>query len=55
VVPWPVGYKASVPAPFSLQPSLPDRLGSIDTAVHEWLGLVTYRLLGRTDALFPKP
>ena len=55
VIPWPVGYKASVPAPFSFQPSLPDRLGSIDTAVHEWLGLVAYRLLGRTDTLFPKP
>jgi uncharacterized SAM-binding protein YcdF (DUF218 family) len=27
----------------------------LDTAVHEWLGLVAYRLLGRTDSFFPAP
>jgi uncharacterized SAM-binding protein YcdF (DUF218 family) len=26
-----------------------------DTAVHEWIGLVAYRLTGRTSALFPAP
>lgn len=25
----------------------------IDVAVHEWLGLIAYRLTGRTDALLP--
>jgi len=28
---------------------------ALDTALHEWLGLVAYRLLGWTDALFPAP
>ena len=28
---------------------------TLETAMHEWLGLVAYRLLGRTDALFPAP
>jgi uncharacterized SAM-binding protein YcdF (DUF218 family) len=28
---------------------------NLDTAVHEWLGLVGYWLTGKTDALFPAP
>jgi uncharacterized SAM-binding protein YcdF (DUF218 family) len=31
------------------------RLGRLDKAVHEWLGLVFYRLSGWTDALLPAP
>jgi uncharacterized SAM-binding protein YcdF (DUF218 family) len=30
-------------------------LGTTDTALHEWAGLVAYRLTGRSDALFPAP
>jgi uncharacterized SAM-binding protein YcdF (DUF218 family) len=30
-------------------------LGRLDTAVHEWVGLIGYRLAGRTDELFPAP
>ncbi len=30
-------------------------LHKIDTAVHEWTGLLVYRLTGRTNALFPRP
>jgi uncharacterized SAM-binding protein YcdF (DUF218 family) len=26
-----------------------------DTAVHEWIGLIVYRLAGKTDELFPGP
>jgi uncharacterized SAM-binding protein YcdF (DUF218 family) len=32
-----------------------DGLGRTDTAVHEWLGLLSYRLTGRPAALFPGP
>lgn len=35
--------------------SVVGRLGSIDIAAHEWLGLGAYRLLGYTDAWFPGP
>ncbi len=28
---------------------------ALETALHEWFGLVVYRLLGWTDALFPAP
>ncbi|MFN3657723.1 MAG: YdcF family protein [Pseudolabrys sp.] len=30
-------------------------LGALDAAVHEWIGLLAYRLTGKTDALFPAP
>ncbi len=35
--------------------SLADGLRRTDTAVHEWIGLVTYRLTGKTSELFPGP
>jgi uncharacterized SAM-binding protein YcdF (DUF218 family) len=30
-------------------------LGQFDTSAKEWIGLVAYRLMGKTDALFPGP
>ena len=36
-------------------PSLADGLRRTDTAVHEWIGLVAYRLTGKTSELFPGP
>ena len=30
-------------------------LGALDNAVHEWIGLIAYRLRGRTSELFPGP
>jgi uncharacterized SAM-binding protein YcdF (DUF218 family) len=35
--------------------SVSDGLARTDTAVHEWLGLIAYRLGGRSDALLPRP
>lgn len=35
--------------------TLSDGLWRVDTAVHEWLGLLIYRLTGRTSELFPGP
>ncbi len=51
VIPFPVGYKGS--AGYTV--NLAQHLKRFDDAVHEWIGLVTYRLEGRTDALFPAP
>ena len=55
VLPWPVGYKSAHSLVMWLPTSLGDHLLGLDAAVHEWVGLVSYRLLGRTDALFPGP
>ena len=33
--------------------SIPDGLKRVDLAAREWIGLLVYRLSGRTDALFP--
>jgi uncharacterized SAM-binding protein YcdF (DUF218 family) len=30
-------------------------LGALDAAAHEWIGLLVYRITGRTDAFFPAP
>lgn len=55
VLPWPVGYKAGAAFSTRLDQGLPERMQAIDVAAHEWAGLLAYRLLGRTDALFPGP
>ena len=55
VTAWPVNYttggtpRAWYDAPF------PTRLNQFEGALREWVGLLAYRLLGRTGALFPAP
>ncbi len=51
----PVGYKTAHSLVVELAPTLPQRLDRIDAAAHEWVGLLVYRLLGRTDRLLPGP
>lgn len=51
VLPWPVAYRTEGSYDFELV----DHLRGVDRATHEWLGLLAYRLLGRTGALFPGP
>lgn len=54
VVPYPVDYHVMggvSPDTFELG----HNLVRLDYAMREWVGLVAYRLLGRTDALFPGP
>ena len=55
VLPYPVGYKTAPTLMTEIRGSLPSRLGMVDLATHEWVGLVAYWLLGRTSALFPAP
>ena len=53
VIPYPVDYNTG---PFSfLGDDFAGDLRLLGEAAHEWMGLVVYRLLGRTDALFPAP
>ena len=51
VVPVPVAYKSDSPHNYYLG----DNLRQLDRGSHEWLGLLMYRLTGKTDALFPAP
>ena len=37
------------------QADLPHGLAMFDLAVHEWVGLIAYRLTGRIDSVFPAP
>jgi uncharacterized SAM-binding protein YcdF (DUF218 family) len=52
VVPYPVGSSSHPFADFA--PGSP-ALGYLDAAAKEWIGLIAYRLIGKTDALFPGP
>lgn len=56
VAAYPVDYRtrgaADLLRPFE---RIPAGLMRLDLAVVEWIGLVAYRMLGRTDALFPAP
>ncbi|MES2254697.1 MAG: YdcF family protein [Pseudomonadota bacterium] len=47
----PVAYKSDSPHSYSLG----SNLHAMDRAVHEWLGLLIYRVTGKTDSLFPAP
>jgi len=53
---YPVDWRTRGPVdatrPFDL---LSDGLARTDTAVHEWVGLLAYRLAGKTNELFPAP
>ena len=58
VIPYPVDYKTqfNIHDALSISMLLPT-LGNINRfniALHEWLGLVVYRLLGYTDSVFPR-
>jgi uncharacterized SAM-binding protein YcdF (DUF218 family) len=56
VEPYPVDWRTrgliDMVRPFA---SLGDGLGRTDLAVHEWVGLVAYRLTGKTADFFPAP
>jgi uncharacterized SAM-binding protein YcdF (DUF218 family) len=56
VVPYPVQYHTFGDArDFLLFPTMAERVIMLDDSVREWIGLLAYRLAGRTDALFPAP
>lgn len=55
VLPYPVDYKTGRSFAFDLSLNPAGRLMSLNAAAHEWLGLIFYRLTGKTDSLFPGP
>ena len=51
---YPVHFRDRPSRPFApFAPSV--ALNHLDTAAKEWIGLVAYRLMGKTDTLFPGP
>ncbi len=55
VMPYPVDYRTAGIFGFSLGLKLRSNLNAVAFALHEWLGLLAYRLLERTPSLFPGP
>jgi uncharacterized SAM-binding protein YcdF (DUF218 family) len=57
VIPYPVGYTTTgLPDDYwTIRLEVSTNLVRADIAVHEWIGLLAYRLTGRTDALLPAP
>jgi uncharacterized SAM-binding protein YcdF (DUF218 family) len=53
VVPFPADFRAGDEDAWSI--ALTQHLVLVELAAREWLGLLAYRSLGRTDALFPGP
>jgi len=55
IVAYPVHYKYRGDEGFQLKFNLRGGLNELSAAIHEWLGLVFYRLTGKTGSLFPAP
>jgi uncharacterized SAM-binding protein YcdF (DUF218 family) len=53
VIPYPVDYNSGTNAFFG--DNFANDLRTLGWATHEWVGLVAYRVMGRTDVLFPGP
>ena len=53
-IPYPVDFKTTGRFSFETQMVLGWQLYLSELAVKEWIGLVAYRVLGYTDALFPR-
>jgi uncharacterized SAM-binding protein YcdF (DUF218 family) len=56
VEPWPVDYRtAGSEDLYRFFESPAEGLRRLEATLHEWVGLVAYRLLGKSDALLPGP
>jgi uncharacterized SAM-binding protein YcdF (DUF218 family) len=54
MVAWPVDYQTGAPG-YQFWFQFADNVRALETAAHEWIGLVVYRLTGRSAAWFPSP
>ncbi len=55
VTAWPVNYSTGLTSLSGYDSPFAARLGQAEWALREYIGLAAYRLMGRTDALFPAP
>lgn len=55
VIPYPVDYQTSGIWGYDWSVGILDNIIAFSKGLHEWLGLIAYRMTGKTAALFPKP
>lgn len=55
IVPWPVNYRTGKGLHVWYAASFPGRLSEFEWGLREWIGMAAYRVMDRTDALFPAP
>ncbi len=55
VVAYPVDYTTTPGLQLTVSWNVVGGLRTVNRALHGWIGLVAYRLMGRTDAVFPGP
>ena len=57
VIPYPVDYRTTGRIELDSHPNAGtgSRLADLDLAMREWIGLIAYRVMGRTKELFPSP
>ena len=55
VLPFPVDYNVEGTKDLEIGFNFLSGLSALNQGMHEWIGLIVYRLLGRTDSLFPAP
>lgn len=56
VIAWPTDYRTAGTETAGLtQDNFSDSLQNVTIAIREWIGLIAYRLTGRTDELLPGP
>jgi uncharacterized SAM-binding protein YcdF (DUF218 family) len=55
VQPYPIEFSIAQTYPFATFAPGSAALNHLDRVTKEWIGLVAYRLMGKTDALFPGP
>ena len=55
VLPYPVDFKTEGTGQFNYFQGLASGFHTLGAALKEWIGLIGYRMLGRTDSIFPAP
>ncbi len=53
IVPWPVNFRTGHTWAAQYDAPFPERLGQFEWAIREWIGLIAYRLMGRTESVLP--
>lgn len=53
MIPWPAAYISTGHGWGEFDPRYSNKIMPLEAVIHEWLGLIAYRIEGRTDSLLP--